>query len=202
MTRWHQEKKHEHYYRQAKKSGYRARSAYKLKQINKKYKIISQGDCVLDLGATPGGWSQVASELVGSEGCVITVDREPMLPLDHVFTIQGDIAQKATHQAIDDLLTGSSIDVVLSDMSPDISGNYTIDQACSVYLCEQALEICNRFLKPQGHFVCKLFEGEDTAEFYKKLQNQFARVYRFSPPASRKSSSELYCIALGFTDKN
>jgi 23S rRNA (uridine2552-2'-O)-methyltransferase len=201
MTRWYQEKKRDHFYKEAKESGYRARSAYKLKQINKKYHVISQNDCVLDLGAAPGGWSQVIQEIVGSNGCIIAVDRDQMTPLDGVFIIQGDIAQPSTIEEIEKILKRSLIDTILSDMSPDISGVYSVDQARSVWLCNQALHLCERFLKPQGRFVCKLFEGEDTSTFLSHLRTRFSRIHRFSPQASRKSSSEIYIIAQGFQGK-
>jgi 23S rRNA (uridine2552-2'-O)-methyltransferase len=199
MTRWYIEKKREHFYKEAKRVGYRARSAFKLQQIQKKFNLLSMGDVILDLGAAPGGWSQVAQELVGGQGAVIGIDLLSIKPLEHVSLIQGDITEHETVKKIKHLLNGSEVDVVLSDMSPDISGNYSVDQARSIWLCEKALEIVETFLKPGGHFVCKIFEGEDTKEFIEKVKRRFYIVRRFSPRASRKSSSETYLIAQSLT---
>lgn len=197
-TRWYQEKKHEHFYRQAKKQGYRARSAYKLKQIQKKYQLISKGDIIVDLGAAPGGWSQVAVELSGESGTVISVDINRITPLHKVICIKGDMTSDETQQQLIQALEGKKADVVLSDMSPDITGNYSVDQARSLWLCQQAFDVVRIILKPHGHFVCKLFEGEDKKEIIKPLKQSFYIVKQFSPPASRKSSSESYLIAKRF----
>jgi 23S rRNA (uridine2552-2'-O)-methyltransferase len=195
MTRWYREKKEEHYYKEAKRVGYRARSAFKLKQIQNKFTVIRRGDTVIDLGAAPGGWSQVAQELVGPQGSVIGIDISPVKPLENVHFIQSDITDTATLDRIQHVIKGTKADVVLSDMSPNISGSYSIDQARSIWLCEKALEVAREFLKPQGHFVCKLFEGEDTKSFLEHVKQNFYRVKQFSPQASRKSSSEIYIIA-------
>ena len=195
MTRWYQERKHEHFYKEAKRAGYRARSAYKLKQIQKKYSLLSPGDLVVDLGAAPGGWSQVAHEIVGEMGRVIGVDLSPIKPMEQATFFQGDITKQETREALLQLLENKKADVVLSDMSPDISGTYSVDQARSIWLCEQALTIAETILRPGGHFLCKIFEGEDTQAFLNKVKSCFYIVKRFSPKASRKSSSEFYCIA-------
>ncbi len=197
MTRWYQEKKREHYYREAKALGYRARSAFKLKQIQQRFSIFSKGDIVVDLGAAPGGWSQVACELIGEKGRVIAVDISMMAPIPGVDVIQGDIGLESTHMEILDRLQGKKADEVISDMSPDITGNYSVDQARSLWLCEQALRVAEAVLKPGGHFVCKLFEGEDTPGFITQVRARFRQVKRYSPQASRKSSSEIYIIAKG-----
>ncbi len=198
MTRWYSEKKKEHYYKEAKKRGYRARSAFKLQQLQRKFSLISQGNVVLDLGAAPGGWSQVASVLTGKTGTVIGVDPLPIAPFEGVTFLQGDITKEETMDALEQLLNDTPVDVVLSDMAPDISGNYSVDQARSIWLCQQALAASHRFLKPGGHFLCKLFQGEDTANFLKTVKRQFKTVKTSSPPASRKSSSEVYLIARFF----
>jgi len=195
MTRWYTEKKHEHFYKEAKRVGYRARSAFKLQQVQKKFDLLSMGDVVLDLGAAPGGWSQVAQELVGEQGTVIGIDLLSIKPLEHVSFIQGDMMENETVEKIEHLLNGSEVNVVLSDMSPDISGNYSVDQARSIWLCKKAFEVAEVFLKPGGHFVCKIFEGEDTKDFIETVKRRFYMVRRFSPGASRKSSSEIYLIA-------
>ncbi len=201
MTRWYTEKKHEFYYQQAKKDGYRARSSYKLKEIQRRYHPIKPGDAVLDLGAAPGGWSQIAQALTGEHGTIISVDLNPMKPLPGVVFIHGDITHPETHEHLTTQLQGKPVDVILSDMSPNISGNYTMDQARSMWLCQQALQIAHQFLRPQGNFVCKIFEGEDTPEFITELQDYFNHVHQLSPKSSRKSSSEIYIIAKSFKNK-
>jgi 23S rRNA (uridine2552-2'-O)-methyltransferase len=200
MTRWYQEKKHEHYYKEAKALGYRARSAFKLKQIQQRFSIFKPGYTVIDLGAAPGGWSQIAQELVGDRGSVIAVDLSMMKPLPGVEVIQGDIGSEATRRELAARVQGP-VDIVISDMSPDITGTYSVDQARSLWLCEQALDVARKFLKPGGHFVCKLFEGEDSPGFYTLVKGQFRQIKRYSPEASRKSSSEIYIIAKGFLAK-
>jgi len=198
MTRWYTEKKKEHFYKEAKRTGYRARSAFKLQQIQVRFHLIPQDGIVVDLGAAPGGWSQVAKELVGEQGSVIGADLSTIRPIQGIQFIQGDITQTETVEQIKDLMNGRNADVVLSDMSPDISGNYSIDQARSAWLCECALRVVNQILRPGGHFICKIFEGEDTKAFIEKVKHQFVVVKTFSPEASRKSSSEVYIIAKSF----
>lgn len=200
-TRWYKEKKQEHFYKQAKREGYRARSAFKLLQIQKKFRFLKTNDTVLDLGAAPGGWSQVAKETIGEKGKIIGIDILPIRPLDGVIFLKGDMTEEGSIKKILDITENNSVDVILSDMSPDISGNYTMDQARSIYLCEQALKTCNYLLKTGGNFICKVFEGEDFQNFFKKVKNQFHSVNKFSPKASRKSSSEIYIIAKSFKNK-
>lgn len=195
MTRWYREKKREHYYKEAKKRGYRARSAFKLKQIHERFNVFSKNNVVIDLGAAPGGWSQVVNEYVGTHGIVIGVDILSIQPINNVKFIQGDINDDTTINEIKNILSKSKADVVLSDMSPDISGNYTVDQARSIWLCERALIVVKQLLHPHGCFVCKIFEGADTKEFIEKVKHLFLTVRTFSPEASRKSSSEIYIIA-------
>jgi len=192
-TRWYRERKKEYYYRSAKKEGYRARSAYKLLQIQKRYRIIRRGNLILDLGASPGGWSQVA---VQRGAKVIAVDKEYMEPIEGVHFIQGDITKESTVQKIKE--KAEKVDAVISDISPNISGNYTLDQARSIWLSENALNIAQETLKENGRFVCKVFVGEDYPEFLEKVKKNFRMVKAFSPQASRKSSSEIYIIGIGF----
>jgi 23S rRNA (uridine2552-2'-O)-methyltransferase len=195
MTRWYSGKKREHFYKEAKRVGYRARSAFKLKQIQKRFNIFSKEDIVIDLGAAPGGWSQVAKEFVGAKGIVIGADILSIKPLDNVQFIQGDITNDKTVDEIKQILNDTKADVVLSDISPDISGNYSVDHARSLWLCERALELANQVLNPNGTFVCKNFEGEDTKKLIEKIKQRFSSVRVFTPGASRKSSSEIYIIA-------
>jgi 23S rRNA (uridine2552-2'-O)-methyltransferase len=198
MTRWYTEKKKEHFYKEAKRTGYRARSAFKLQQIQNRFHLIPKNGIVVDLGAAPGGWSQVASELVGKQGTVIGVDLSTIQPLENVQYIQGDLTQPETIEHIKVLLNGRNADVLLSDMSPNISGNYSVDQARSAWLCESALHVADLILRQGGHFICKIFEGEDTREFIEKVRQRFTVVKIFSPEASRKSSSEVYIIAKSY----
>jgi 23S rRNA (uridine2552-2'-O)-methyltransferase len=195
MTRWYTEKKREHFYKEAKRVGYRARSAFKLEQIQSKFKIIKKGNTVIDLGAAPGGWSQVAKELVGNHGTVLGIDLSRISPIEGVTFLQGDLTEDSTIEKIKQIIGDKKVDVVLSDMSPNISGNYSVDQARSVYLCEHALKLAGLLLKTGGNFICKVFEGEDLQDFIKKADKIFKTVKQFSPPASRKSSSETYIIA-------
>ena len=195
MTRWYTEKKKEHFYKEAKKQGYRARSAFKLKQIQKKFKIIHEGDTVIDLGAAPGGWSQVVKEFTGVNGTIIGIDILPIEPIKGITFLQADLTEDSTIDNIKQILRDKKVDVIISDMSPDISGNYSVDQARSIWLCEHSLELAEKLLKKNGNFVCKVFEGEDFPSFAVKITQKFKSVKHFNPIASRKSSSEKYLIA-------
>lgn len=198
MTRWYKEKKREHFYKEAKQAGYRARSAFKLKQIQKKFSVIKKGDIVIDLGAAPGGWSQVTKELVGNQGTIIGIDLSSIEPLDGVTFLQRDLTEKTTMDEIRGMIGDNKADVVISDMSPDISGNYSIDHARSIYLCEHSLLLAEQLLKSGGNFVCKVFNGEDLDSFVGKVRQNFRMVKQFSPAASRKSSSEIYIVAKSY----
>jgi len=193
-TRWYRERKNEHYYKKAKRQGYRARSAYKLLQIQKKYDIMSPGDVVIDLGAAPGGWSQVAAERAKE---VVAVDLDRMQPIDNVTFLQGDMTEDETLEQIRRHV--DEADAVISDMSPELTGNYTMDQARSVWLADNALQVARELLRPNGNFVCKVFMGEDYEEFRDEVRQAFNMVKPFTPEASRKSSSEIYLVAKQFT---
>jgi 23S rRNA (uridine2552-2'-O)-methyltransferase len=195
MTRWYTEKKKEHFYKEAKRVGYRARSSFKLLQIQSRYNVIKKGDTVIDLGAAPGGWSQVAKELVEDQGVVIGIDLSSIDRIPGVTFLQGDMTKESSLKDLENALAGKKADVVISDMSPDISGNYSVDHACSVYLSMQALKTAETLLRPGGNFVCKVFSGEDLEDFIKMVKERFQVVKRHSPPATRKSSSEIYIIA-------
>ncbi len=177
--------------RKARREGYRARSAYKLKDIQRKSKIFKEGSIVLDLGAAPGGWSQVALEFIGDEGKLVGVDLQHILPLKGAVFIQGDIRETEMLQKLKTLYP--RVDVVISDMSPNLSGNYSVDQARSVELSSLALEIASE--RRAKSFVCKVFEGSDFQGFRKLVINEFGSVRTLSPEASRKQSSEVYLIA-------
>jgi 23S rRNA (uridine2552-2'-O)-methyltransferase len=198
MTRWYSEKKKEHFYKEAKRVGYRARSSFKLLQIQNKFNVIKKGDTVIDLGAAPGGWSQVAKEIVGDTGTVIGIDLSPISPLSNVTFLQADMTRQSSLDELKKILENKTVDVVISDMSPDISGNYSVDHARSVHLSKQALNAAENLLKLNGNFVCKVFSGEDLENFIKSVNKKFQVVKRYFPPASRKSSSEIYVIAKFF----
>lgn len=198
MTRWYSEKKKEHFYKEAKRVGYRARSAFKLKQIQEKFRILKEGNTVIDLGAAPGGWSQVAKEIVGERGIVIGIDLSPIKPIKSITFLQGDMTKDGSLGELISITGSKKADVVLSDMSPDISGNYSVDHTRSIFLSEQAFITAETLLKPGGNFVCKVFSGEDLQYFVKKVDEKFRYVRRFAPVASRKSSSEIYIIAKSF----
>ena len=177
--------------RKARREGYRARSTYKLKDIQKRSKIFKTGDKVLDLGAAPGGWSQVALEFIGEDGKLVGVDLQHILPLKGALFIQGDLREKEIRDKLHELMPKA--DVVISDMSPNLSGNYSVDQARSVELSSLALEIAAE--RKASAFVVKVFEGVDFQEYRKAVINEFGSVRTLSPEASRKQSSEVYLIA-------
>ena len=177
--------------RKARREGYRARSAYKLMDIQKRSKIFKKGSIVLDLGAAPGGWSQVALEFMEEEGKLVGVDLQHILPLKGATFIQGDLRDKDIREELQKLIPKA--DVVISDMSPNLSGTYSIDQARSIELSSLALEIAAE--RNAQSFVVKVFEGSDFQEFRKAVKAEFGSVRTLSPEASRKQSSEVYLIA-------
>ena len=177
--------------RSARREGYRSRSVYKLMDIQKRSKIFRKDDTVLDLGAAPGGWSQVALEYIGEDGKLVGVDLQHILPLKGAQFLQGDIREPETRKELEKLVPKA--DVVLSDMSPNLSGNYSVDQARSVELASFALEIASE--RKANSFVVKVFEGSDFQDFRKAVIDEFGSVRTLSPEASRKQSSEVYLIA-------
>ena len=177
--------------RRARREGYRARSAYKLLDIQKRSKIFKKGYIVLDLGAAPGGWSQVALDCVGEEGKVIGIDLQHILPLKGAQFLQGDLRESELRNELEQIIPKA--DVVLSDMSPNLSGNYSVDQARSVELSSLALDIASK--RKANSFVVKVFEGSDFQDFRKAVIDEFGSVRTLSPEASRKQSSEVYLIA-------
>lgn len=194
--RWVKERKRDGYYRQAKRTGYRSRSAYKLKQINDRYKVISPRDKVIDLGAAPGGWSQVAKEIVGLKGVVVGVDVQSIQQIEGVTFLKGDVTKPETLEKI--LSTITKADVVISDMSPNITGNYSMDHARSIDLAERALEIAKNLLKEGGNFVVKVFQGDLFEDYFRDVEALFRFTKAHSPKASRKQSSEIYIVGKGF----
>ena len=195
--RWVQERKHEHYYKLAKKLNYRSRASFKLMQIDDRFGIFRDGDSVVDLGASPGGWLQVAKGRVGENGKVIGVDLRYIKPLEGVTTIIGDITEDSTMRALLEAV-GGKVDVVLSDMAPNIGGHYSTDHARSVDLCMYAIAVCDRILRKRGKMVVKVFMGDMMDSLVKELESRFESVKVHSPDASRETSSEMYIISKGF----
>ena len=192
---------HEHvtdvYVRRAKQDGYRSRSAYKLLEILEKDKLVRSGMTVADLGAAPGGWSQVLASLVGAKGQVIALDILEMAPLRGAVLIRGDFSDESTLKLLEAQLGDRSIDLVVSDMAPNISGVGLVDQARSIHLAELALEFARARLKPGGDLLVKVFQGAGLDEFRKQLTEGFASVAVRKPKASRDRSSEFYLLARG-----
>ncbi len=177
--------------KRARREGYRSRSVYKLMDIQKRSKIFRKDDTVLDLGAAPGGWSQIALEYIGEDGKLVGMDLQHILPLKGAQFLQGDIREPETRKELEKLVPKA--DVVLSDMSPNLSGNYSVDQARSVELSTLALEIASE--REANSFVVKVFEGSDFQDFRRAVIDEFGSVRTLSPEASRKQSSEVYLIA-------
>jgi 23S rRNA (uridine2552-2'-O)-methyltransferase len=194
---WMREHVTDPYVRRAKQEGYRSRSAYKLIEVLEKDKLVRLGMTVVDLGAAPGGWSQVLVPLVGSAGRVIALDVLEMAPVEGVAFIRGDFSETATLERLEKELSGRHIDLVISDMAPNISGVGLVDQARSVGLAELALEFARDRLKPGGSFLVKMFQGSGIDEFRKQLAESFTTVAVRKPRASRGRSSELYLLARG-----
>ena len=184
--------------KQAQKDGYRSRSAYKLIELQEKDRLIRPGMRILDLGSAPGGWSQVASRLVGSKGRVLATDILPMDSLRNVDFIQGDFTQDAIVQQLHDWLGGDKFDLVISDIAPNLTGIDSADQASSIHFLELALDTVRGTLKPGASFVAKMFQGSGSDQYVKALRMHFEQVLIRKPAASRKESREVYLVAKGF----
>jgi len=189
------------YVRKAKALGYRSRAAFKLAEIDRTDRLFARGQRVIDLGAAPGGWSQVAAEKVGPGGRVIAVDVLEMAPLPGVEIIRGDFTEEAVLRQVERALGGDRVDLVLSDLSPNLSGVAAADQARSLELCELALEFALAHLKPGGSLLVKAFQGAGFPAFLQRLRRSFERVASRKPDASRSRSSEMYLLARGPREK-
>lgn len=186
------------YVKQSWQDGYRSRASYKLLEIDDKDKLLRPGMTVIDLGAAPGGWSQIAAEKVGSQGRVIASDILEMDSLADVTFIQGDFTEEAVLDAILERLENRPVDLVMSDMAPNMSGMAAIDQPQAMYLVELALELARETLSPGGKLLVKVFQGEGFDSYLKELRNSFKRVVTRKPGASRARSREVYLLAEGF----
>jgi 23S rRNA (uridine2552-2'-O)-methyltransferase len=186
------------YVKQAHKDGYRARSAYKLIELNEKDRLIRPGMRILDLGSAPGGWSQVAGKLVGARGRVLATDILPMDALPNVDFIQGDFTEDGIVQQLLDWLGGAKFDLIISDIAPNTTGIDSADAAKSIYLLELALDVARRTLKSHADFIAKMFQGSGSDQFLKELRTHFGKVMVRKPAASRKESREVYVVARDF----
>ncbi len=197
-ARWLREHFADEYVKRAQAEGYRSRAVYKLLEIQKKDRLFKPGMIVVDLGAAPGGWSQVAKRLVGRPGTVIALDVLPVEPLTGVDFIQGDFHETAVLEQLLDRLNGRSVDLILSDMAPNVTGIKAVDQPRGMYLAELALDFAQRCLRPDGSFLTKAFQGEGFDSFLKELRSLFAKVVLRKPKASRARSAELYLLARNY----
>lgn len=195
--RWLKEHFDDPWVKRARQAGYRSRSAWKLAEIDRRDKLLRAGMTVVDLGAAPGGWSQLAAEKTGPGGRVFALDILPMEPIDGVTVIQGDFREAGPLEALEQALEGGSVDLVLSDMAPNISGQEAIDQPRAMYLAELALEFARERLAPDGAMLVKLFQGRGFQEYLRALREEFGRVAMRKPAASRDRSREQYALARG-----
>jgi 23S rRNA (uridine2552-2'-O)-methyltransferase len=196
--RWLQRHFDDPYVRQAQQAGYRSRAVYKLLEINERDHILRPGMKVIDLGAAPGGWSQVAAKIVGPRGQVIALDILPMDPLPGVRFIQGDFREEAVMKELLQAVGEQRVDLVLSDMAPNISGMKAVDQPRAMYLAELALEVARKVLAPGGMLLVKTFQGEGIDAFRRELQQSFKTLVTRKPKASRPASREVYVLAKNY----
>ena len=187
--------KKDQFRRLARDQGYRSRSAFKLKQINESYRILNKGHCVVDIGCAPGGWIQVALSKVGHKGKVIGIDIKKIEPLTEAFVIQGNIEDEDILNSIL-RISNSNVDVVLSDLSPNVSGNWDLDHARQIDLTRSALKLSDKILKKGGKLVLKVFQGDMLNELIVELKKEFKKVILTKPNASRQVSSEIYLICI------
>lgn len=200
-TRWLERQLNDPYVASARAEGYRARSAYKLIEIDDRYHLLAPAKRVVDLGAAPGGWSQVAASRVRSSDAdphVVAIDYLEMAPIPGVVILQKDFLDDDAPDAIRNALGGGPADVVLSDMAAPTTGHRQTDHLRTMHLCEVAADFAVTVLKPGGHFVAKVFQGGTEGELLTQLKRQFASVHHAKPPASRAASVELYLVAKGF----
>jgi 23S rRNA (uridine2552-2'-O)-methyltransferase len=195
--RWLQEHHQDEYVLKARAQGYRSRAVFKLVEIQQKDHVLRAGQMVLDLGAAPGSWSEYASQIVGDQGAVIALDLLPLEPIAGVSFVQGDFTEQETLDRLLALLGDRRVDLVLSDMAPNLSGMDSVDQPKSIYLAELAFDVAENFLNSTGVFVVKMFQGSGSEELISKYRSRFKSVKLRKPDASRSRSSEIYAICDG-----
>lgn len=196
--RWLDRHFNDAYVKRAQQEGYRSRAAFKLLELQEQDRLLQPGMTVVDLGASPGGWSQVARRLVGQAGRVLALDILPMEPIPEVTFLLGDFREDPVLERLHAALAGAPVDLVLSDMAPNVSGVAAVDQPRAVYLCELALDLARKVLKPKGGLVVKAFQGEGFDAYLGQVRGAFAQVLIRKPEASRSESRELYLVAKGF----
>ncbi|MCW8827445.1 MAG: 23S rRNA (uridine(2552)-2'-O)-methyltransferase RlmE [Gammaproteobacteria bacterium] len=197
-SRWLKEHFDDEYVTRAQQEGYRSRASYKLLEIDGKDKLLKPGMVVVDLGAAPGGWTQIAADRVGDKGVVVALDILPMDPVPGAEVLQGDFREDEVLQRLLDTLGEHPVDLVMSDMAPNISGMKTVDQPRAMYLVELTLELAKTVLKPGGDMLVKLFQGEGSDEFIKACRTHFRKVIIRKPAASRPRSREVYVLARNY----
>ncbi len=192
---WMQRHLNDEYVKKAQQDGYRSRAAYKLIELQQKDRLIKNGDHIVDLGCAPGGWCQLAVKYVGQQGKVIGLDILPMETIEGVHFIQDDFREAAALKQLENVLEGNKIDLVISDMAPNISGMKAIDLPKSMYLCELALDFAITHLNVGGNFVTKIFQGEGFDQYIRDCRQHFTKVLTRKPKASRAKSREVYIVA-------
>jgi len=199
---WHSRQNKDPYVIKSREQGYRSRAAYKLLEINQKDHILKSGMNIIDLGSAPGGWSQVASEIVGEQGNVIALDILDMQPINNVYFIQGDFTTDEVFNKLLDYLDQNKIinkvDVVISDMAPNLTGIVTADQANSIYLVKLAYDLACKVLKPGGVFLAKAFQGANFDSLSTEIKQSFSKLLIRKPKSSRSESKEVYILAIGY----
>ena len=198
QSRWLQEHFKDVYVQEAHKQGLRSRASFKIEEIQERDRLFKPGYKVVDLGAAPGGWSQYATTCVGENGRVVACDILPMDPIYGVDFLQGDFREQSVLDELLRIVGDTEVDVVMSDMAPNMSGNLEVDQPRAMYLVELAFEMCNQILKKGGSFVVKVFNGEGTEAYLRMLRSAFKEVKVRKPDASRSRSREVYYVGLGF----
>ncbi|HBQ44734.1 MAG TPA: 23S rRNA (uridine(2552)-2'-O)-methyltransferase RlmE [Thiomicrospira sp.] len=192
---WLKEHFDDYYVNKAKQDGYRSRAIYKLQEIDEKDKLFSQGMTVIDLGAAPGGWSQWATHKVGDEGRVFALDILPVEPFAGVTFIQGDFQQDEVYQSLVDSLAGREVDLVMSDMAPNMTGNKGVDIPRAMYLVDLSVDLADQVLAKNGNLLIKVFQGEGYDKLLKDLKQKYNKVLTRKPKASRPRSKEIYVLA-------
>lgn len=197
-ARWLNDHENDEYVQRARREGYRSRAVYKLLEIQEKYQILKPGSTVVDLGAAPGGWMQVAAKSVGQKGFVVGLDLLEIEPLADCTFIQGDFTEDSVLEQLMNTLDGRSVDLVISDMAPNLSGMKDIDQPRATYLVELAIHFAAEVLRPGGVFLAKCFEGEGIDDLRSEIRNNFKQLNNVKPKASRGKSREIYLLGRGF----
>ena len=196
---WRERQERDPYVQRARKEGWRSRAVFKLEEIDRKERLLKPGMVCVDLGAAPGGWSQYVTEKLDGRARIVAVDLLEMDALPCVEFVQGDFREDEVFERMLRLVGERGVDLVLSDMAPNITGTRVVDQPRSMYLAELALDMARRVLKPGGSFVCKVFQGEGFEEFVRDARNAFGRVRVIKPDASRAASREVYLVARNFS---